>query len=130
MLCLNQLPTLCRLHSFGIDIETSCFLCAGGHEIVDHLFVHCSLSNYILRGVCSKIHTCIQGTNWLELLHFWGSISHHGHRNLALLAGQVFSYHIWRECNARLHNKGILGPSKIILVICIDVKARIVTLDG
>lgn len=26
MLCLNRLPTLCRLHSFGIDI----FLCAWG----------------------------------------------------------------------------------------------------
>lgn len=125
MVCLDRLPTLSRLASFGIDITTSCFLCAGGNEHLDHLFLNCPYSNHVLQNIAGRLRTTIAGNTWLELLDHWGSINHQGHRVLVLLAAQVFAYHIWRERNARSHDKGVSGPSTIITCILVDISSRI-----
>ncbi|XP_074378194.1 uncharacterized protein LOC141719720 [Apium graveolens] len=114
-----------RLASFGMNVNTSCLLCAGGLEEVDHLFLTCPFSSYILQGLCRRVHTSIRGNSWLNLLDHWGSIIHPGHHTIVLLVGQVFAYHIWRERNSRMHNKRAFGPSKIVTAICVDVRARI-----
>lgn len=43
------------------------------------------------------------------------------HRDLALLAAQVFTYDIWRERNARLQSSGAFGPAKLLQGIIVDI---------
>ena len=39
--CHKALPTRALLHHRGIQVETTCPLCKGGEETLDHLFLGC-----------------------------------------------------------------------------------------
>ena len=61
---------------------------------------------------------------WMELLMKWLSITDTATRCIALLALQVFTYHIWRERNYRLHEGGLFNPDKLLDGILNDIKTR------
>lgn len=62
MVCLDRLPTLSRLASFGIEVDTACLLCVGGVEHSDHLFLQCIYSHHVLELVCTRVHVPLEGT--------------------------------------------------------------------
>ncbi|KAK1357024.1 hypothetical protein POM88_050280 [Heracleum sosnowskyi] len=76
------------------------------HDLIWH-------NHYVLCALAAILNISVPST-WLDLITNWGSHPSLGHHGIALLTAQVFSYHIWRERNARLHNKGCFGPLKII----------------
>lgn len=61
---------------------------------------------------------------WTDLMIAWGRIEDTVRRHLMLLIAQIFSYHIWRERNARAHEKGCFGPLKLLDGIIADVKTK------
>lgn len=67
--------------------------------------------------------------SWAEQLVSWGSIVKPTLRLLELLISQVFSYHVWRERNARIHNQGSLGPIKLLENIIMDSKTKLASSD-
>lgn len=125
ILCHGRLPTLHRLASFGLDVLQLCHLCVGGIETDSHLFITCHYSSFILNKLAGLISFGYVGANWVEVILSLGNISNHIHRDIALLTVQTFAYHIWRERNSRLHDKGALGPNRIIQSIMVDIKAKL-----
>lgn len=67
----------------------------------------------------------VHGDSWLDFLQVLLHLPDKHKGVVALCCAQVFCYHIWRERNSRMHDKGVFGPSKLLLGICMDVKARL-----
>lgn len=125
LVCLNRLPTFDRLKSFGMDVTNQCLLCIQGDETRDHLFINCTYSKFILGKLASEMGIDSNYTTWLDCLQEWGSNTDTLTRVIALVTIQIFVYHIWRERNARLHNKGIFGPLKLLSGIIRDIKTKL-----
>ena len=127
LLCLGRLGTLDRLDHWHITTTTTCYLCVGGAENHDHLFLHCHYSHYVLMHLLQHIAPIeIASTwTWVDLLLCILNISSATRRLLALLAVQIYAYHIWRERNARRHGKGVFGPRLLLRGIITDLRARV-----
>lgn len=69
--------------------------------------------------------SCRHANTWEDLLTAWGSIMQPTRKCLALLTAQVFAYHIWRERNARSHDRSCFGPRKLLADIVLDIKVRL-----
>lgn len=67
----------------------------------------------------------VVGDTWLHLLHHMLQITNRAKNVIALYLLQVFCYQIWRERNARAHNKGSSGPNKLMECILVDVRAKL-----
>lgn len=52
---LNRSPTLDRLSSWGLDVESTCLLCGTCIESRDHLFFECSYSSFIWLSVVQRL---------------------------------------------------------------------------
>lgn len=129
LLCHDRVATLKRLASFGIPLATHCSLCVGGEESAQHLFVSCAYSSFILArflGDRLDIHIDFAAT-WEVLLLSFLEIEDIAKRKIALLGVQIIAYHIWRERNARTHDKGNFSPKKLLDGILIDLRARLAT---
>lgn len=118
---LACLPTLHCLASFGLEVDRHFYLCVGGLETDSHLFLSCTFSQHILGTLASKLGLHQDSDTWTHLLRQWGSITYVYHRSLSLLVAQVFCYHILRERNNRSHNKGCLGPNKLLDCILVNI---------
>lgn len=129
ILCHGRLPTFTRLASFGLQVLSSCTLCPGGIETEAHLFLLCPYSNFILAKLAGLINFNIVGSTWKEFLISLGNISDQTLRSIALLTAQIFTYHLWRERNARLHDRGVSGPKGIIHTIMVDLKTKLLNTD-
>ncbi|XP_074347029.1 uncharacterized protein LOC141685850 [Apium graveolens] len=127
LVCHGRLGTLARLNRFGIVDSQQCFLCISGRETDSHLFVHCTFSRWILARILGKLGIGIIGNTWLALLSHLADLHDKPRGLLALCLVQIYCYHIWRERNARAHNKGVFGPNKLIQGIFIDFIARLST---
>lgn len=126
LLCWGRLHTLARLQRLGIDTLTSCFLCAGGIETDSHLFLHCPYSSFIVETLLDSMNLGIDWPHfqsWSSLIVHISQIQDKGKRFIALLTLQVFAYHLWRERNARSHNKGSFPPQHLMMGIRKDIKA-------
>lgn len=123
--CLGRLNTLQRLASFGMDVIDHCYLCVGGREDTNHLFLHCPYSNFILRKISKKLGLILNNQTWLHLLQNWLLTPELTLRLLALLVAQIFSYHIWRERNGRAHNRAVTTPMRLLQGIWRDFKAKL-----
>ncbi|KAL8091471.1 hypothetical protein AgCh_033905 [Apium graveolens] len=44
---------------------------------------------------------------------------------IALCYAQVFCYYLWRDRNARAHDRGVFGPSKLLQGIVLDIKDKL-----
>ncbi|XP_074362064.1 uncharacterized protein LOC141702266 [Apium graveolens] len=96
-----------------------------GVESHDHMFVSCPYTAFILRGIAKCLGVnWISGT-WFDLLSQCDNIQGSYVRAIFLLAVQVVTYHIWRERNARAHNKGSFSPCMLLTGILADIRARI-----
>ena len=127
MLCHNRLPTLHRLASFGIDLLQHCYLCVGGVETTTHLFLSCSYSSYVLTSLANllSINFPVHTHCWTDMLASWGTILKPSLQLLALLAAQIFCYFIWKERNARVHDKNCFGPAQLLELIIRDLKTKL-----
>ena len=129
LLCLGRLGTLDRLDNWNITDTTLCYLCVGGVESHNHLFLHCPYASFTLGHLLHSITsiTIPPSWAWTDLLLGLFALENPTRRLLALLAVQIFAYHIWRERNARRHGKGVFGPRLLLHGIITDLRARVLT---
>ncbi|XP_074338031.1 uncharacterized protein LOC141674945 [Apium graveolens] len=122
---LNRISTLARLHRFGLSSTQQCFFCILGRETTSHLFLHCTYSKWILIQIVRLFDIPVSYHSWVEFLVSLTELKDKKKGTIALWYAQVYCYHIWRERNARVHDKGIFGPSKLLQGIVLDVKTRL-----
>ncbi|XP_074352211.1 uncharacterized protein LOC141691360 [Apium graveolens] len=125
--CLVGISTLARLHRFGISSSQQCFLCILGRETTTHLFLHCNYSKWILHQLFDTIGISTMHESWNHFLVSLIDLEDKPKGTIALCYAQVFCYHLWRERNARAHDRGVCGPSKLLQGIVLDIKARLGT---
>lgn len=91
----------------------------------NHIFIHCTYSKWYLDCLMARLDITIQNETWLQLLDFILGMEDRKRILSVLCFVQIFCYYIWRERNARAHNRGVFGPCKLSRRIIVDVKARI-----
>lgn len=124
LLCLDRLPTLQRLFNMNIVTSKQCYLCVNGEEDSTHLFLHCPYSLWVLNKLASELHLSTRAHSWNHLLTLWNASNSLHHRTVAMLAAQVFVYHVWRERNTRAHDGGCRNPAQLLAGINVDIKTR------
>lgn len=67
LVCLGRISTLDRLASFGLQVKNHCYLCVGGLETVNHLFVHYPYSASVLLHLASLLDLYARHGSWLEI---------------------------------------------------------------
>ncbi|XP_024014455.1 uncharacterized protein LOC112088411 [Eutrema salsugineum] len=72
---LNRNPTVDRLFSWGLDVDTTCLLCGLQDESRDHLFFECSFSAEIWNLVTSYLHLNMVPTTWSPSLVWIGTVA-------------------------------------------------------
>lgn len=129
LLCHRRLYTLMRLHhTFGMDISVQCYLCIQGEETDSHLFLQCTYSRHVLAQLMEPMHIEVNSDEpWHIFITGVSQLQDTLKRRVALLTLQVYAYHIWRERNARAHNKGFFSPGKLLNGIKLDIKSRLST---
>ena len=127
LVCKERLRTLDRLDHWDLTTTLQCYLCIGGVESHSHLFVHCPYTCYIMDMLFSPIYRTriLPHWRWTDLLEHLMTCPDPSRRTIALIAAQILSYHLWRERNARRHNRGSFGPRKLLHGIITDLQARI-----
>ncbi|XP_017256324.1 uncharacterized protein LOC108225881 [Daucus carota subsp. sativus] len=127
LLCLGRLGNLDRLINWRISTTPFCYLCVGGKENHNHLFLHCPYASFVLTHLLRPIVmvTIRPNWGWTDLLLCLMGVESPTRRLLSLLAVQIFAYHLWRERNARRHGKGVFGPKKLLHGIITDLRARV-----
>ena len=92
---------------FNLDPNMRCFLCNIHGEDHNHLFFQCELSTLLWTMVQVKCIIQIPVLNWKNLIN-WLS-NEWRLKNLKTLSWKLSLastvYHIWMECNYRLHNR-------------------------
>lgn len=129
LLCLGRLYTLARLHyTFGMDVSTQCYLCIGGEETDIHFFLHCPYSHYVLTQLLEPMDISVVFDHpWHAFITQVSHVQDTLKRKIALLALHIYAYHLWRERNARAHNKNIFSPENILHCIKVDLHSRLPT---
>lgn len=127
LLSHGRLNTLARLARFGIELDQQCFLCIGGRETDNHLFLHCSFSWHVLSSCLSLFNLGVTSHTWSDFQLHLLQITDDAKRRVALLLVQVYNYFIWRERNVRKHNIGILHPKNLLEGILADTRAKLTT---
>lgn len=99
---------------------------AFGHAKLKHIcFYHCSYSKWILQRLMAPLLISVTGTSWVDFLLVISNMADNSKSLVARCTAQVFCYHIWRERNARLRDRGIFGPTKLLRGILEDIFARL-----
>lgn len=96
-----------------------CFLCAGGLETDQHLFLSCNYSRFVLAGLlCRNMGLRVDfQLVWVDFI--MSSFAHL--KGVVLLSVQMSVYHTSKEQNVRFHLKGIFLSHKLLHWI---IKAR------
>lgn len=129
---LDRNPTLDRLHSWGLDVETTCLLCGSVNETRNHLFFECQYSVEVWSFVCARLNLSGPPLAWEAILLWLPSAVTDRALKIALLqAWQATIYCLWQERNTRFHS-GLTIPPLIlgyrILRIVSDKCAAMVSL--
>lgn len=119
----DRMPTRVRLASWGLQIPTTCCLCAGGLETRDHLLLTCPFSREVWHLVLSRLNPPSHlFTDWNELLSWIRSPPFPSSIILRKLAVQSTVYHLWRQRNNVYHNNIIIPPAVVARMIYREVK--------
>lgn len=112
LICHKKLLTRDRLLRWGMGItDSSCLLCAGAYESLDHLYFHCSFSTELCKGVTDWLQISGFPRRFSEWLHW---VSHVARQKtvkakLVVAAVNALVYHLWKARNACLH--GVPRPA-------------------
>lgn len=123
--CHGRAPTLDRLLNFGLVDNAQCLFCIAGTESQDHLLTQCAYTQYIWLHLSKFLHIPIKGTNWINLLAISEGMPSMDVKVLLVPSLNIFAYHVWRERNFRLHDKGVLGPKALLDAIILVLKCRL-----
>ncbi|XP_063936141.1 uncharacterized protein LOC135147211 [Daucus carota subsp. sativus] len=126
LLCLDKVVTRSVLYDRHVISDNSCIFIVGGLETAHHLFINCPYARLVHRVYLSETHgiTMDYSMDWKGWVLYFLAIADAPQRQILLLYLQVFSYHLWRERNARLHGGGSFGPRKLLTGIMVDMRGR------
>ncbi|XP_039037235.1 uncharacterized protein LOC120174477 [Hibiscus syriacus] len=104
MTLLDRLPTKERLHHMGLLNDCKCVFCDDLIETRDHLFLHCSMAEYIWKSVFSlsgiQFFPCSWDSFWTRAINSWKEKSLL--TSILKLALNTTIYFLWDERNKRL----------------------------
>lgn len=96
-----------RRHNESLGIEQECVLCGEKDETRDHLFFTSPYSYTVWDRLASRLIGSGINPDWHDTLSMLqGGMRNQVDRILLRLFFQTSVYHIWRERNARRHQKG------------------------
>ncbi|XP_018435547.2 uncharacterized protein LOC108807802 [Raphanus sativus] len=111
---LNRNPTLDRLHSWGLEVETICILCGNANESRNHLFFDCLYATEVWKSVCARLNFTDPPLSWNLILTWLPNAAADRFAKIALLqAWQASVYIIWQERNLRIHS-GLSTPASVL----------------
>lgn len=123
----NRLPTGDRMRTWGIIQE--CALCGERDETRDHLFFACPYAYTVWNRLARRIIGPRINPDWNDnLLILQGRRFTRTDQVLIRLLFQTTIYHIWRERNARRHQKRIQPVDKTIKLIDKAIRNRVSSL--
>lgn len=67
----------------------------------------------------------VTGDTWLAFIQYLVDLGDRPKSVVTHYYAQVYCYHIWKERNARAHDLGVFGTSKLLQGILNDVNARL-----
>ncbi|KAK1285578.1 hypothetical protein QJS10_CPB20g00783 [Acorus calamus] len=77
---LNKLPTLHRLKKWSQIQSDLCPLCGVEDETTDHLFLHCSYSDFVWASISVKSSKTLEVT-WIPPLESWLKVNSDGYKS-------------------------------------------------
>lgn len=102
---LNRLPTRMRLAAWGLNFQTSYYLCFAFDETREHFLFWCGFSVEIWTAVQQRIGVSpFLFQSWSALLAWVKIRSNSAPRLLRKLVAHTILYYIWMERNNRLFN--------------------------
>ena len=111
---LDRNPTLDRLLSWGLDVDTICLLCGNADESRNHLFFECQYSVEVWSSICARLNFTSPPTSWNATMTWLPNASSDRSIKIALLqAWQATVYSLWQERNIRFHS-GLTIPSSVL----------------
>ncbi|KAH0899588.1 hypothetical protein HID58_049156 [Brassica napus] len=111
---LDRNPTLDRLLSWGLDVDTICLLCGNADESRNHLFFECQYSVEVWLSICARLNFTSPPTSWNATMTWLPNASSDRSIKIALLqAWQATVYSLWQERNIRFHS-GQTIPSSVL----------------
>lgn len=97
------LKTRALLAGRNIISDTTCALCGGNQEDIQHIMKECSFSTYIWFEIAAKVSVFLQlQSNWIhQMQHFFSlcDASKEDNLFLAKLCAAAFAWNIWKERN-------------------------------
>lgn len=72
---LDRNPTLYRLHSWGLDVGSTCLLCRQADESRNHLFFECHYSAEVWSTICARLNQNVPPTSWNAILPWLRNVS-------------------------------------------------------
>lgn len=111
---LDRLPTMSRLASWGLQVDSKCCLCSGPMETRDHLFLGCSYSIVIWDCILLRLGLPLtRFANWDALLA-WAKVRlRSSPKTLRLLLVHALVYSVWNQRNNLIHNHISIPPRAI-----------------
>ncbi|XP_026414120.1 uncharacterized protein LOC113309821 [Papaver somniferum] len=123
--CHRRLKTKAKLQRWGLVNNASCVLCGGGTEDEDHLFLSCSFSSLIWKGLLIKMGIFRDvAKNWdEELLWCHNNFKNQGAvNNIKKLCLNNFVYHVWMKRNNRIFSTKKTSPEGVSHLITLDIR--------
>ena len=125
----NRLPTRDRLLGWGMNVPSSCLLCASVDESRSHLFFQCPFSNQVWTSFftyhsLTPPHSFDGSINWVMTASPNGKV-----KTICKLLLQAVIYAIWRERNLRLHTSANRPVQLLIRETQVIMKAKLIGMD-
>lgn len=125
--CHRRLKTRAKLQRWGLINSASCVFCGGGTEDEEHLFLTCSFSCIIWKGLLIKLGIFRElARTWdEELLWCQNNFKSAGAVNtIKKLCLNNFVYHIWMERYIKDFSTKKMSPDGVSHLITIDIRLK------
>ncbi|KAH0925436.1 hypothetical protein HID58_017692 [Brassica napus] len=125
----ERMVTRDRLISWGMNVSSTCLLCATCDETAPHIFFECDYSLSVWNGLISRSRLTppseLQAiVDWLSSPQLTGKLKIMMH-----LIFQATIYHLWKERNNRFHSNSARPPVQIIKDISLQLRSKLFSLD-
>ena len=125
----ERMVTRDRLISWGMNVPSTCLLCATCDETAPHIFFECDYSLSVWNGLVSRSRLTppseLQAiVDWLSSPQLTGKLKIMMH-----LIFQATIYHLWKERNNRFHSNSARPPVQIIKDISLQLRSKLFSLD-
>lgn len=122
--CRDRLLTKDRMILLHMVTDPRCVLCRSYNEDAEHLFSVCPYSYLVMRAC--PFSPLLDWSCWMHG-DFFDEQRSTVHKNVVFLYITVAIYLIWKERNSRVHGKGDMPVSQLIILVKCMVREKLFT---